>query len=129
MLTLQFMPYHEIEKLSSIQRVLKLLKIAKDNKIVILEGRLKKQEETDLIKTTMEEIDESFKGIELAVIYPSKTDIQGLEKIKRNFRSFLLGDREGLTIIGPASIIKEIKKDPNKIQLLTEDVKKKKRRK
>ena len=129
MLTLQFMPYHEIEKLSSIQRVLKLLKIAKDNKIVILEGRLKKQEETDLIKTTMEEIDESFKGIELAVIYPSKEDIQGLEKIKRNFRSFLLGDREGLTIIGPASIIKEIKKDPNKIQLLTEDVKKKKRRK
>lgn len=129
MLTLQFMPYHEIEKLSSIQRVLKLLKIAKDNKIVILEGRLKKQEETDLIKTTMEEIDESFKGIELAVIYPSKVDIQGLEKIKRNFRSFLLGDREGLTIIGPASIIKEIKKDPNKIQILTEDVKKKKRRK
>ena len=129
MLTLQFIPYHEIEHLSSTQKILKLLKIARENKIVLLEGRLKKQEETDLIKTTMEEIDDNFKGIELAVIYPDKKDIIWYEKIRRNLISFVLGDREGFTIIGPASVVKEIKKDPHKIQLITTEPKKKKRRK
>ena len=35
----------------------------------------------------------------------------------------LLGNRQGLTIIGPATIIKEIKKNPNKIELLTHPTK------
>jgi hypothetical protein len=39
-----------------------------------------------------------------------------------------LGERQGLTIIGPASIVKEIKKDPNKIQLLTKPPAQKKRK-
>ena len=70
MLTLQFVPYASIESLSSLGRIKKLLKMAEKNKIVLLEGRLKKEEEAELIKTTMEEINEEFKGIELAVIYP-----------------------------------------------------------
>ena len=37
----------------------------------------------------------------------------------------LLGDREGITIIGPASVVKEIRRDPNKIQLFTFDLKRK----
>ena len=49
----------------------------------------------------------------------------------RGFRNaifnMLLGDRQGMTIIGPASVVKEIKKDPNKIELLTQEVKPKKR--
>ena len=39
----------------------------------------------------------------------------------------LLGDRQGLTVIGPATIVKEIKKDPNKIELLTKEGKGKKK--
>jgi hypothetical protein len=61
MLTLQFVPYTEIEQLSSARRIQKLLNIVKQNKIVLLEGRLKKEEETDLIEITMEEIDDKFK--------------------------------------------------------------------
>ena len=30
----------------------------------------------------------------------------------------LLGDKFGLSIIGPASLVKEIKKDPSKIELM-----------
>ncbi|NQV08936.1 DUF2073 domain-containing protein [Candidatus Woesearchaeota archaeon] len=129
MLTLQFIPYHEIEHLSSTQKILKLLKVAKEDKIVLLEGRLKKQEETDLIKITMEEIDDRFKGIEMSVIYPDKQDLIWYEKMKRNFISLVLGNREGFTIIGPASIVREIRKDPNKIQLFTTEPKTKKRKK
>lgn len=119
--TLQFVPHTEIERLSSIGRIRKLLNIAKAQNIALLEGRLKKEEETELIKTTMEEINADFKGIELAVIYPDKKDLDFVGRIRAQVTSVLLGDRQGLTIIGPASIVKEIKKDPNKIQLMTLD--------
>ncbi|MBI5398504.1 DUF2073 domain-containing protein [Candidatus Woesearchaeota archaeon] len=118
-LTLQFIPYQEIENLSSLGRIRKLLNIVKEKKIVLLEGRLKKEEEAELIKTTMEEINQDFKGIELAVIYPGTQNLDFVRKLRVQFINALLGDRQGLTIVGPASIIKEIKKDPNRIQLLT----------
>ncbi|MFH1510487.1 MAG: DUF2073 domain-containing protein [Candidatus Woesearchaeota archaeon] len=127
MITLQFVPYTEIESLSSVGRIRKLLNIAKENKIVLLEGRLKKEEEKELIKATMEEINEDFKGIELAVIEPKSKDYQGFRRFKKGFVNFMLGDRIGLTIVGPASIVKDIKKDPSKIELLTKDQKKKKK--
>ena len=131
MVILQFMPYSEIEDLSAVGRIRKLLNVAKQNKIVLLQGRLKKEEEAELIKATMEEINKEFKGIELAVIDPNadRDKIGGFKKFKTGFVGLLLGDRQGMTIIGPASIVKEIKKDPNKIELLTNDTKNKKRKK
>ncbi len=124
MVTLQLLPYTAIEGMSSIGRIKMLLDIAKQNKIVLLQGRLKKEEETELIKVTMEEINKEFKGIELAVIHPSLSSLTGFQKIKNDLVSAVLGDRQGLTIIGPASVVKEIKKDPNKIELLTSDKRK-----
>ena len=121
MLTLQFVPFSEIETLSAVGRIRKLLNIAKENKIVLLQGRLKREEEAELIKATMEEINEEFKGIELGVIHPDSKNLRGIQKVRNDFYNFLLGDRQGITIIGPASIVKDIKKDPHKIQLLTED--------
>src|SRR3989344_5238292 len=103
MVTLHFVPYTEIENLSSIGRIKKLLTVAKQNKIVLLQGRLKKEEETELIKTTMEEINKEFSGIELAVINPSQSSLQGFNKFKNDVLSLVLGDRQGLTIIGPAN--------------------------
>jgi len=129
MLTLQFVPYEEIEELSSSERIKKLLSSVKDDKIVVLEGRLKKEEETELIRRTMEEISERFKGIELSVIYPTrKKNTTFGRAIRNNLTGMLLGERQGLTIIGPASLIKEIRKDPDKIQLLTQERIKKKRK-
>ena len=129
MLTLQFVPYQEIEELSSAKRIKKLMDIVKKNKIILLEGRLKAEEEKDLIEITMEEIDDQFKGIELTVVYPDKKYDNVFQQIKKSVLNVLLGDRQGFTIIGPASIVKEIKKDPDKIQLFTEDIKGKKRKK
>jgi len=129
MLTLEIIPYSEIEKLTSIGRIRKLLKTAKENKIVLLEGRLRKEEEAELIKTTMEEIDDEFKGIEMAVIQPSKKELDLFGKLKDGVINLLLGNRTGFTIIGPASIVKAIKKDPTKIQLFTKEAAKNKAKK
>ncbi|MBW2978082.1 DUF2073 domain-containing protein [Candidatus Woesearchaeota archaeon] len=125
MLTLQFVPYTEIEDLGSARRVKKLIDIVKENKIVLLEGRLKKEEETDLIAIAMEEVDNRFKGIELAILNPEKKSQNIFRSFKSSVVNVLLGNRTGLTIIGPASIVKEIKKNPDKIELFTKDIKKK----
>ena len=122
MLTLRFVPYHEIEYLSSARRVNKLLDIVKEDKIVLLEGRLKKEEETDLIEITMENISDKFKGIELAVVNPERKDNKNVfRKMKSGFMSAVLGDRQGLTVIGPATVVSEIKKNPDKIELYTQE--------
>ncbi len=120
MLALQFIPYSEVEGLSSVKRIKKLLDLVKADKIILLEGRLKKSEEKDLIEITMEEIDDRFKGIELAVIYPESKG-QFVDRMKKGFLSLLLGNRLGFTIIGPATLIKEIKRDPDKIMLYTSE--------
>lgn len=128
MLTIQFIPYSEIEPLSQDARVKKILDIAKENKIVVMEGRLKPVEETLLIQKTMEAVSENFKGIELCTVYPSKKKKQDLARaFKEIMAKVLIGDREGLTVIGPANIIKEIKRNPNKIELLTENLPNKRR--
>lgn len=126
-LVLQFVPYTEIENLGPARRVNKLLDMAKQNKIVLLEGRLKKEEEKDLIEITMEEINSKFKGIELAVINPQQKEGNVIKNIKSGFINMVLGDRQGFTIIGPATVVKQIKKDPDKIELFTKEIKKKKK--
>ena len=126
MLTLQFVPYHEIDGLSSVKRVAKLLKMVKTERILLLEGKLKPHEEAELIRKTMEEIDSKFKGIEISNIYPESKEAALFQKVKGKFITLLLGDRKGFTIIGPATIVKEIKQDPEKIQLYTNEPKKRK---
>jgi hypothetical protein len=128
MVTIQLIPYSDIEKLSSLGRIRMLLNVAKENKIALLQGRLKKEEETELIKATMEEINKEFKGIELAVVNPSTSKDAGFSKIKNDLINAVLGDRQGLTIVGPASVVKAIKKDPHKIQLMLSNAKTKRRR-
>ncbi len=130
MLTLQFVPYNELEPLAQDVKIKKLLDIVKEEKIVLMQGRLTPVEESMLIQKTMESVDKHFRGIELCTIYPESKKKQKLQNsLKKMMFKLFLGNRDGVTIIGPASIIKEIKRDPNKIELLTTYIPKKSRRK
>jgi len=116
---IQFMPYSEIKNLDSTSRIKKILGIVLGNNILILQGRLLPQEETRLIEDTMAMIDYTtgFKGIELAVISGDEEETF-FSKITKNIANVLIGgDLTSITIIGPATIVKEIKKDPKKIEL------------
>ena len=122
MLTFQYVPFNEIENLSSERRISKILGIVKRNKIVLMQGRLKTDEETALIERTMQEVSKEFKGIELCTIYPNN-EKNKTAKIKQMLVKVFMGDRDGLTIINPATIIKEIKRNPDKIELFTHNLK------
>ena len=91
-----------------------------DDRILLLQGRLKPEEEADLIEETMKKIGKSkkFKGIELAVFSPKSVNLPIMMLIRKKLADFLIGGQDNLTVIGPASIIREIKKDPTKMQLL-----------
>lgn len=128
MIALQFVRFSAIQNLSSDERLKKIIDIAKEEKIVILEGRLKKEEEARLIAKTMEEINEDFKGIELQVISSNEESKSVFGKLKLKFTNALLGDKTGFTIIGPASLVKEIRKDPDSILLLTHKIKRQTRK-
>ncbi|MCL5018187.1 MAG: DUF2073 domain-containing protein [Candidatus Pacearchaeota archaeon] len=118
--SIQFLPYSEIKALNSDDRIRKILKIILDNNIVILQGRLTANEEARLIGDTMAMIGhvKNFRGIELAVISGNTGDSL-LGKMAKGFANVLAGgDFSAITVIGPASIVKEMKRNPKKIELL-----------
>ena len=127
MVTIQYLPYVEHGDLNSEEKIRKFLKLVKEDKILMLEGRMTPAEEAKLIERTMEEIDKKFKGVEICTIYPNgtKKKQEVWEKIKIGFFNMVLRGRQGVTIIGPATVIKEIKRDPNKIELLMKNNRKK----
>ncbi|MBS3100117.1 DUF2073 domain-containing protein [Candidatus Pacearchaeota archaeon] len=119
-LMLEFMPYSEIKDLDSSERVRKILSVVLSNRIIILQGRLKPEEETRLIEDTMAMIEhiKGFKGIELAVIGQNGKSTPLFQKFTQSVAKALVGDTASMTVIGPASIVKDIKKDPRKIELM-----------
>jgi len=119
-LSLYVMPFSEIQELTIAQRVKKILNLVLGNKIVILHGRLRAEEEARLIEDTMALVDhvKDFRGIELAVI---EADMRGkplLHKMKHGIAKRLVGDNSALTVIGPATVVKEIKRDPKKLEVM-----------
>ncbi|MDP3026294.1 MAG: DUF2073 domain-containing protein [Nanoarchaeota archaeon] len=118
-LTLHFMPYSEIAKLESVERIKKLLKIILSNKVVVLQGRLSPEEETRLIEDTMIMVGniKGFKGVELAVIEQGD-DLTAMQKIRFGIAKVITGQQNALTIIGPATIVKEMKRNPQKLEVM-----------
>jgi hypothetical protein len=118
-LTIHFMPYSEIAGIDSLARIKKILGIVLQNKIIILQGRLKPEEESKLIEHTMTLIDhvKGFSGVEIASI-SNESKLSVFNQIRGNLAKILVGEKDAMTIIGPANLVKEIKKNPNKLELM-----------
>src|SRR3989338_321572 len=120
--TIQFIPFSEIRTLDSDERIKKVLCIILGNNILIIQGRLKPEEKTRLIGDTMAMIGhvKNFKGVELAVIEGDKNG-RLYVKMRQGIANAIAGsDTSSTTIIGPATIVKEIKRNPKKIELMLE---------
>lgn len=111
-----------------------ILSKVKDGTILVTDGVLSPGEEMDLIKETMQRVDDGFPGIEVCSL---KRPVKGLqsffEKVidqkerMQNFVNYLRGKEvagsslhTGITLVGPARIIKKIKKNPDSFSVLTE---------
>ena len=116
MLNIQYLPFRQIESLSSSQRVNTILSIIKNGRVVIIDGRLRTVDEASLIRETMSSINDDFNGVEIAVLHDHKK--HGIiSKLKHGISRMLIGDRGGVTIIGPAKIISELRQNPENVEL------------
>ncbi|MFH0972001.1 MAG: DUF2073 domain-containing protein [Candidatus Micrarchaeota archaeon] len=85
--------------------------VKREKKIIILEEALTREEERVLYQLTMENISRDFPGIEISSFGEESPSVrQSLIKI-------LGGKTAGLTIIGPSNLVKQIKKDPDKLRV------------
>ncbi len=118
--TIQFIPFGELAYLTSFKRIKKLIEMVSEDKILLIQGKLAPWEEADLIEETMKKIGKSskFKGIELVSFIPETKGLTFFQSFKEKIATSLVGNRESMTVIGPATVVREIKKDPTKIQLL-----------
>ena len=116
---IQFMPHAEIRGLESGGRIKKVLDVVLGNNILILQGKLEAEEESRLIEDTMAMIGhvKNFRGIELAVISNNHKAGPFARMKNRMANALVGGDLGAVTIIGPATVVKEIKRNPKKIEL------------
>jgi hypothetical protein len=134
-LKFDFVSSETLEEKPKSKRINFILNKVKDGTILVTDGVMKPSEEMELIKETMRRVDDGFPGIEVASL---RKPLKGLEKISDRFseqseklRSFLAtltgakaversSLKTGLTLIGPAKYIKQVKKNPNSFSVLAE---------
>ena len=100
---------HKLEELSSNEKLDFILKEVQKGKVLVLEQGLTSMEQTSLIEHTMREIEQdTFIGIEM----------EGYSEDRPTFLQKFLGKmkKPRMTVIGPADLLKTIRKDNNMIQ-------------
>ena len=90
-LTIHFMPYSEIVHEDALGRVKKIMGLDLARKIIILQGRLKPDEEVRLIENSMTLIGniKGFQGIEIAAISGEADDRGLFDKVRHNIAKIL----------------------------------------
>ncbi|ADL58072.1 MULTISPECIES: DUF2073 domain-containing protein [Methanothermobacter] len=110
-LKMDFLSSEALEDKSSMEKISMIIDRVKDGDILVLEGSLSPSEEAELIETTMREIDiENFVGI----------DIYTLEKDEKAFLGLSKRRTVGLTIIGPANVMRTVKRKSNFLSMIAE---------
>lgn len=108
--TVDLISKSKLDDLTSAEKIEFIIREVKKGKILILESGLTAQEQADLIKKTMSTIDhDTFIGIEM----------EGYPEEKVGFFQRLLGVKKSrITVIGPANLMKTIKKDDQVIEAI-----------
>jgi len=108
--TVDLISRNKLDELSSSEKIDFIIGEVKKGKILILEKGLTASEQADLIKKTMSSIDhDTFIGIE----------VEGYPEERLGFLQRLLGIRKPrLTVIGPANLLKTVKKDDKIIEAI-----------
>jgi len=114
---LEFIPFESLKSMGLGEQVRFIIKKTKENKILIFDSQLNPEEEAKLISETMKHIDKKFSGIEICSLHMEKNE-SFIDKAKSFIFKTLTGKMRGTSIIGPAKIIKQIKRDPESISIM-----------
>lgn len=131
---MNFVSSVRLAKKSQKQRINYILNMIRDGSILIVDGVMSSDEELNLIRETMRRITNGFPGIEVCSLkrqnggYLSFIDrlVENKERVQKLFSHLTGGEppitglRTGITVIGPAQIIRKIKKNPDSFFVLAE---------
>jgi len=99
----------KLDEFSTSEKLEFILKEVQKGKVLVLEHGLTPLEQTELIENTMKEIKEdTFIGIEMEGYGEDKSSL--IQKILGKIK------KPRMTVIGPADLLKTIRKDSNMIQ-------------
>jgi len=108
-LKMDFLSSDALKTQSSIEKISMIVEKVKKGELLVIEGGLEPEEEAELIETTMREIDvESFMGIDIYTLEKDESSFFGLSKKKT----------VGITIIGPANVMKAVKRKSNFLSMV-----------
>lgn len=111
---IKFIPYEKFRK----DGVKSLMRDLKEGTIILIDAKLTPEEEARIIENTMKKVSEKFSGIELnSLEIEEKRDAFG--KIRNAFIEMVTGKKRGLTIIGPAKIVRKIERNPKELLVYT----------
>jgi hypothetical protein len=113
-LKIKFIPYEKMKR----GNVSDMLRDVKENTIILIDAKLRPEEEANLIEKTMEHVSEKFSGIELSSIdLSSEEDVNRFGKFRNILIEKIIGKKRGMTVVGPGNIIRKIKKNPEDLML------------
>lgn len=113
-LKIKFVPYERFKR----NKFRTFLKDLQESTILLIDAKLTADEEAHVIKETMRKVSGMFTGIELNSLELSNAKKMGnFGKIKNMMIERIIGKKRGLTIIGPAKTIRQIKKNPEELLL------------
>ncbi|MFQ3275488.1 MAG: hypothetical protein ACI9LV_000691 [Candidatus Nanohaloarchaea archaeon] len=115
--TIEFLSKEKLNSVEFEEKLELVLEKVKDNAVLVLEESWAPGEKRELIKTSMEEVDDDFPGVEFMGLNSENTR---LEKA-RNFvyDKFLNEDyRRGITIVGNSRVMEKIKEEKDTVSFL-----------
>ncbi len=113
-LRIKFVPYEKLKE----QKFNGIIRDLKHNTIIMVDAKLNAKEEAQIIAETMRNVSEDFSGIEFGSIDLGAESGKGnLSKIKGALIERIIGRKRGVTIIGPANVVRKIKKNPKELLL------------
>jgi hypothetical protein len=130
-LKMDFISSTSLDTMTGEKKINFILNKVKDGSILVVNGVLTPDEEMDLIKETMRRVDDGFPGIEVCSLKKRmkgwkqffESLSNGREKLSETLLSGITGQpvkaklKTGMTLIGPARLIKGIKKNPDSFSI------------
>jgi hypothetical protein len=108
-LKMDFISSEALESATSMEKIYMIIERVKKGNVVVMAGGLTPSERAELIETTMREIDiDNFVGVEVETLEKDTSSFFGLSKKKT----------VAITIVGPANLMKTVKKQSNFLSMV-----------
>ncbi|MFB6175004.1 MAG: DUF2073 domain-containing protein [Candidatus Nanohalobium sp.] len=115
--TIEFLSKEKLTEQEFSKKLDLVLEKVQDNAVLVLEEAWTPDEKSQLIQSSMEQVDEDFPGVEFLGL---DAGTSRLDRAKRLFYDKLLDQeyRRGLTIVGNSRVMEKIKEEKDTVSFL-----------